>query len=193
MKRLQILLAIAIVLIASSVLSALIFRKKVIEHPEGLLAYLPNGADMALKSVHFTENTPEGKLWELTANTAKYMKKNEYALLDKVHILFFDKKRGTMTLTSEKGKLFTKSKDIEVFGNVVLTSMDGYVLLTDSLHYNSKERKVFTEAPVTGEGPGIKMRGVGLTLDLETERVRLLKDVWTMMERSESPPGIDSH
>jgi LPS export ABC transporter protein LptC len=184
MKRLQIVLAIAIILIVSIVLSALIFRKKIIGHPDKLLAYVTDGADLELKSVQFVENAPEGKLWELTANTAKYMKKNEYALLDKVHILFFDKERGVMTLTSQKGKLFVESKDIEVFGNVVLTSMDGYVLLTDSLYYNSKERKVFTEAPVAVEGPGIKLRGVGLKLDIEAERVRVLKDVSTMMESS---------
>lgn len=183
MKKFQIILAVAIVLIASVILSALIFRKRVFEHPEGLLAYVADGADLELKSVHFTENTPEGKLWELTANTAQYFKEKKYALLDKVHLLFFDKERGTMTLTSEKGKLFVESNDIEVFDNVILTSLDGYVLLTDSLHYNAKERKVFTKAPVFVEGPGIKLRGVGLNLDIETERMRLLKDVWSMMER----------
>ncbi|MEM2983542.1 MAG: LPS export ABC transporter periplasmic protein LptC [Candidatus Bathyarchaeia archaeon] len=185
MKRFQVILAIAIVLIITIIFSALILRKKVIERPEGLISQLKDLADLRLQSIHLTENLPSGGHWELTADTARYFKEGNYTILEKIQLFYSDRERGTMTLTSQRGQMSMESRNVEVSGNVVLTSDDGYVFRADYLKFVSKEKRIYTEGPVYLEGPGIKLRGTGMSLDLNTERVNIFKGVWSLIEVSD--------
>ncbi|MEE9503794.1 MAG: LPS export ABC transporter periplasmic protein LptC, partial [Thermodesulfobacteriota bacterium] len=81
------------------------------------------------------------------------------------------------TLTAERGELYTDSKDIKVFGDIVAITDEGYRIQTDSFHYNAEERKIFTDDDVTLSSEEMVMNGKGMVVDLDEERLYILKEV----------------
>jgi len=73
-------------------------------------------------------------------------------------------------------------KEIEVRGNVVITSSDGYRVTTDSLRYEEEKQRIFTEDPIRMEGKGVQVRGVGIVVDLTTKKLFILRKVQTVIE-----------
>ena len=67
-------------------------------------------------------------------------------------------------MSADKGQMLTKEKNIEINGNVVITSDNGDRFSTDHLSYNDAEKKFYTDAPVTMENKRMKLTGKGLTL-----------------------------
>ncbi len=67
-------------------------------------------------------------------------------------------------MSADKGQMFTKEKNIEINGNVVITSDNNDRFTTDHLSYNDAEKKFYTDAPVTMENKRMKLTGTGLTL-----------------------------
>jgi LPS export ABC transporter protein LptC len=185
MKKIKILLAIAIIILIVIIFSALLLKKKVIENPEGLISQMKDLADLRLQSIHLTENSPGGARWELTAETARYFREGNYALLERINIIYYDKKAGKITLTSNSGKMNMETRNVEVYGNVILTYGDLYVLRGDSLKFDSKEKKINSDGPVSLEGPRIKLKGIGISIDLNTETLSILKDVHSLIDVSE--------
>ena len=53
----------------------------------------------------------------------------------------------------------------------------GETLTTDNIHYAANTMEITTSEPVTITGEVMKITGVGLHFDVETGKVRILKNV----------------
>jgi LPS export ABC transporter protein LptC len=73
--------------------------------------------------------------------------------------------------------MLTDKKDIEIKGNVAITSESGDRFNTDYLKYSDAEKKFYTDAPVTMENNRMKIRGRGLTLFMNTGELNLSSSV----------------
>lgn len=144
-------------------------------------------ADLKLDRVHFTETHDGVKEWEVEAVSAVYYKENNAVLLEKVKATFFGKNQETYVLIAEKGRFDTQTKTIEGFDGVRLDSSNGYQLRTRTLKYLSEAKEIRTEDPISMNGPHVQVEGIGLVVEIDRQRVRVLKQVQTTLD----PSGLD--
>lgn len=107
---------------------------------------------------------PDQESWQATilitkdAKTVGYLKaghvqkfsKQQLTLLDEnLQVDFFNEKgEHTSVLTSDGGKVFDIKQDMVAYGNVVVVSDSGLTLSTDTLKWDNKEQKIYSDIPV---------------------------------------------
>jgi LPS export ABC transporter protein LptC len=141
-------------------------------------------ADLKLDWVHYTETHEGVKEWEVEAVSAVYYKENSAVLLEKVKATFFGKNQETYVLIAEKGRFDTQTKTIEGFDGVRLDSSDGYQLRTRTLKYLSATKEIRTEDPISMNGPHVQVEGIGLVVEIDRQRMRVMKQVQTTLDLS---------
>jgi LPS export ABC transporter protein LptC len=80
-------------------------------------------------------------------------------------------------LTADHGELSTDSKDVKMSGNVEAVTGEGYTINANSFQYSAQERKIFTNDEVTLSSEKLVMSGKGMVVDLDEERLYILKEV----------------
>jgi LPS export ABC transporter protein LptC len=94
-------------------------------------------------------------------------------------VTFFTKEGQTFIISGNQGKVYQDSKNMELVGDVVLTSSDGYRLKTHSISYHHLEKQVTTSDPVEIEGEQIRVVGKGMWVDMEAKIFKVLSQVKT--------------
>jgi LPS export ABC transporter protein LptC len=136
-------------------------------------------ADLQLKRVKYTETREGIKEWELEAASARYFQNENTLFFEEVKATFFGKNQDTYVLVGERGKFNTQTKAIEVFNGVKLDSSDGYRMRTQRLQYQADKRELKTSDPVEMSGPQLQIQGTGLIVELDHQRMKILKRVTT--------------
>jgi len=152
--------------------------------PEGSdvrLKIIPENVDLQLKDVHFTETGDPELTWEIKADAARFAKKENMAFFDRVAIRLIRADGKTLTLTGREGRLHTDTRDADLTGGVVVVSSNGDIVETDRLHYSHADRRISTDRMVTLKNPQMVIRGTGLSLTLEDEKVSLRSGVQAMI------------
>ena len=182
MRKVKILILIVIVLIAGVVLTSLwrnFQGKKGLEGGGSLAKISPGEADMHLEKIRLVEDKHGQKTWELEAKAIHRYQAQNILMLEDVKVTFYTKDGRTFTLAGEKGKIHQDSKDMELVGDVVLTTSDGYCLKTHSMSYKHANKKATTSDPVEIEGKEMRVVGRGMLLDMEAKVIRILSQVKT--------------
>jgi len=143
-------------------------------------------ADLKLDRVHYTETREGVKEWELEATSAVYRKEGDTVMLEKIRATFYGKNQESYRLIGEKGRFNTQTKVIEVYDGVRIDSSNGYHMRTRSLKYQADQKELHTPDPVELEGPSIRVEGVGMIVELNRERVKILGGVTTTLSSLES-------
>ena len=184
MKRLKIAILIAILLIAGIVLVRLwanLRERKVSEAVEEIPKSSTGDADMRLEKVRFVEDKHGQKTWELEAKSVQQYQEQNIMVLEDVKVTFYAKEGRIFYLTGEQGKVYQDSKDVELMGNVVLTSNDGYQLKTQTVSYRHSQKIVSTSDPVEIEGEEIQLTGKGMLVNMDTKTFKVLSQVKTQL------------
>jgi LPS export ABC transporter protein LptC len=63
---------------------------------------------------------------------------------------------------------------MELVGDVLLTSSDGYRLKTQSISYEHSKKEAFTPDPVEIEGKEIQVVGTGMRVNMEAKIFKIL-------------------
>lgn len=184
MKRVKIAILISIVLIGGIVLVSLwvnLRERKASEAVEKLPAISTGGADMHLEKIRFVEDKQGEKTWELEAKSVHQYQDQNMMVLEDVKVTFYGKEGRTFFLTGKQGKVYQDSKNVELMGDVVLTSNDGYRLKTHSASYRNSEKIVSTPDPVEIEGEQIRLTGKGMLVHTEDKTFKILSQVKTQL------------
>lgn len=142
-----------------------------------------NHVGQLMQGVHIIETSEGSKEWELWADEALSLKQEDKWNFDKVKAVFFGKNDVFFTVTGERGRVDPVTKDMNVEGNVVTRSSNGYVFRTEEVNYNSQKRHLTSPTSVEMVGPAdehgdsLKLTGVGLEADLEGSQMEVLEDV----------------
>jgi len=182
MRRAKIAILISIVLISGIVLFRLwmnLQEKKASEKVEALPKISTDGADMSLEKIRFVEDKHGQKTWELEAKSIQQYQDQNIVMLEEVKVTFYTKEGQSFILSGRQGKIYQDSKNMELVGEVQLTSSDGYQLKTHSVAYHHQERKVTTSDSVEIEGKQIRLVGRGMLVDLEAQSFKILSHVKT--------------
>jgi LPS export ABC transporter protein LptC len=146
-------------------------------------------ADLEVGNLLLTEEKEGVILWELEAKIAQSYRKGKRTLLENLRVTLHSQDGRIVTLRGDRGRIDERTRDMEVDGGVVVTSSDGLSLRTDSLQYSHSRREITTDAPVRIEGKGVRISGVGLVMDLATERISILEEVETSIHESPLESG----
>ena len=105
------------------------------EPEKALLKIMADRVDLQVRNVRYTEVGDDGMKWEITADTARYQKKENLAFFERFTVHLVMKDGGTYVMTGDKGRFNTESRDLEIEGNVVIVSPQGDRFTTDHLQY----------------------------------------------------------
>jgi LPS export ABC transporter protein LptC len=106
-------------------------------------------------------------------------------MLEDVKVTFYTKDGRSFILAGNRGKVEQDSKNMELVGDVVLTSSDGYRLKTHSISYRHASKKATTSDPVEIEGKEIQVVGRGMLVDMESRIIKILSQVKTRWKGGE--------
>jgi len=181
MKRIKIAILISIGLIVIVVSLILWANYRGRRPPEEI--QLPKiaieGADSRIEKVHFVEEKHGRKTWELEAKSMQHYPEQNLMVLEDVKLTFFAEDGRTFTLTGKQGKVQQDTKNMELQGDVVATSSDGYHFKTQSVAYDHQQKKIQTPDPVELDGDQLRLKGRGMLVDVEARTVKVLHEVRT--------------
>ncbi|MBI5287296.1 MAG: LPS export ABC transporter periplasmic protein LptC [Deltaproteobacteria bacterium] len=163
-------------------ISLVINSTKVQKGVSGVKDVVPPKADVTLDRIHYTETRDSQKAWELEAASARYFKEKDITIFDKVKVIFYSKEGRTYTMEAREGMLVNSTKEVEVKGEVIVTSDDGYQLKTDSMRVSSNGKQFSTNDRIVLKGPRIELEGVGVLIDTQVERLSVLGEVKTVLK-----------
>lgn len=137
---------------------------------------LPPGADARVEGVKLLQSGPQGEL-SLVSRDAEWSRESQNFRLNGVDITFMVAGTGGHAtrghLSGERGDAATDAKEFSLEGKVVAETFDGYRLETSDVRYHHETRQVETEAPVSLEGPGLRVSGRGASVDYRDQRVEI--------------------
>lgn len=166
-------ISILIIIFAVITAVALVIKSNIYDKPQNIVKILPDHVDLQIKDFVYTEVGESNSKWEITADSAKYIKNENLALFDLVKIKLTTAEGKVFIMTGDKGQMNTDKKDLQIKGNVVIVSDKGDRFSTDYLNFNDAEKKAYTDAPVLMEGKKMKIKGKGLTLYINTGELNL--------------------
>ena len=184
MRKTKIVILLLMVLIGGIVLVSLranLRARKASEAVEKVPKISTGGADMQLKKIRFVEDKQGQKTWELEAESVDQYQEQNIMVLEDVKLTFYSKEGRIIYLTAKQGKVYQDSKNVDLLGNVVLTSSDGYELKTHSASYRHSEKTVSTYDPVEIEGEQIRLTGKGMLVNVEAKTFEILSQVKTQL------------
>ena len=118
-------------------------------------------ADYRIKEVQLQEELKDGVTWQLEADQAEAYEKAGKTVLRKVRIRIQEPDRSWV-VTGDEAEMTQESKDVELRGNVVLTSSDGLRLETTLLRWDANAKRAWTDEPVVLRQNGAVVLGQGL-------------------------------
>jgi LPS export ABC transporter protein LptC len=143
-------------------------------------------ADYRIKDVRLSEETKRGSRWRLDAAHAESFEKQGRTVLKQVTI-HIEEPDATWTVTGDEGELQQPSRDVELRGNVVLVSSEGFRLETTRLFWQANEQRAWTDEPVIITRDGAVVRGQGLDAHVADRITSVKGRVRAVFEAAEQP------
>lgn len=182
---------LALVILLAVVLLSLVVWRHVRQMPlQEILTTLPQDIDLALDNLNYTETQDDRKRWTLVADRAEYLRSSNLVRLNPVQLTFYEAGAfGDLTLTATHGELQEDTRQLDIWGDVVIVGEGGERLQTESLRYDDQRRQLSTAAPIHYWAPRMELTGVGLLVDIEKNTMRVKKDVRMLLlpEPKENP------
>lgn len=182
---------LALVILLAVVLLILVVWRHIRQMPlQEILKALPQDIDLALDNLNYTETQDGRKRWTLVAERAEYLRSSNLVRLNPVQLTFYQAGAfGDLTLTAQHGELQEDTRQVDIWGDVVIIGEGGERLQTESLRYDDQRRRLTTAAPIHYQAPRMELTGVGLLVDLEKNTLLVEKAVRMLLlpEPKENP------
>ena len=182
MKKAKFIIFVLMVLLAGIVAVSVFVNvqgKKTGSEEEVAPKFSAQDAKMYLEKIHFVEDKRGKKTWELEAKSIQQNEDGNRMTLEDVKVTVYGDEGRSFIISGKEGKVFLDSKNLELVGDVTVTSSDGYRLKTHSIAYHHQEKKILSPDPVEIEGEQISVTGKGLQVDMEARTFRILNQVKT--------------
>lgn len=133
-----------------------------------------NESDQVMQGVHLVESNGKMKDWELFANQAEGSQQTGRWTLSEVKVQFYTVGQIEFVVQGQSGRILGPSRDLEVEGNVLVESANGYQFKTSRLVYDASSRTLTSPGVVQMKGPpeqfsnGVELKGTGLIASVDT-------------------------
>jgi len=105
-----------------------------------------------LEGMRYTEISEDGRqCWKIISKEVEVFLDQKRSLLTDVKAEFYvknDRRHGVIKLSADRGVFWAGVKNIEVYGNVVVTLPDGTEFRTERAVYRDKDKELSSEAPL---------------------------------------------
>jgi LPS export ABC transporter protein LptC len=151
------------------------------------LDFLPH---VAQRIQNFRRVKMEGgrKAWEVAAREAQYLEDDQQIVVDDPEVsLYLKGEEGAISLRGRAGKIFLSGREIdrvELDGAIEVRFRD-YRMTTDRAVYEHASDTVVSPGAVRVTGTGLALSGARMTLEVETQRVRVDGRVETVLRRDQ--------
>ena len=141
-------------------------------------------ADLTLKNIYFVGEGSGLKEWELEARAAHHFQGEKMTMLEDIKAAFYIKEGGVIRLRGDRGRIFHGTRDIELEGNIMIFTPDGYQLTTEGLHYVDEAKQMTSSHQVDIAGKGLEITGKDMSIDLATGKLSMGGRVETVLSES---------
>lgn len=176
MTRMRTVLVVLIALMLAGLAAGLWRLHRLQKDPGDILAVMPEHADVTLHHIRHVATRDGRNQWALNADSVRYQKAGNLSQLENVQVTFYLKDGQNVQVTGDHGAFREDTKQIEIFGNVVVQQGDRR-MRTTRLRYDDEQRAISTDTPVTLEGDGIRLTGRNLAFSFATEQAVVWGDV----------------
>ncbi|MBX3175664.1 MAG: LPS export ABC transporter periplasmic protein LptC [Gemmatimonadaceae bacterium] len=114
---------------------------------------------------------------EVFADTTLFLDQNARLSMRVVKGDFFNAQGAKdATLTAERANYDSRTQNLQAWGDVIVTSVDGRILKSPMLVFNSRDNQILSDSAfVLTEPDGKEMRGVGFRADPNLNVIRVLR------------------
>lgn len=158
-------------------------QKEIKTNPLKALDYLPESA-LHMKDFHRSKIEDGRKVWELFGDEANYFKEQKEAVIKKPRFYYYDKKGEVAEAIGEEALIYVNERELErmeLRGGIEV-SFQGYVLTSEKAHYLPAKDEIVLPSHTTVVGEGVTMQGERMEVELETQKIRLIRNVKTKIE-----------
>ena len=157
--------------------------REIKNNPLSLLDSLP---DTALQVKEFRRSMVKDgqKQWEVAGQEARYLTGEKEIIIQKPSFSYYDNKGQVLEAKAEQGHIYLTEKEIdrlELSGNTMV-DYQGFVLQTEKILYQKEKDEVVLPGKVSLKGEGLELEGVGMTIALQDQKLRLQSNVKTKIE-----------
>jgi LPS export ABC transporter protein LptC len=177
------LLLLLALLLAGVLATIVMLRYRPSVEVKELAKALPTGVDVALQDIDYTHTEGGVARWRLMAKQVEHRAAEKFTVVSEPRLTFFavdGTEQGT--LNARTGKVDADFSVVEVQGEVEIVSQSGYTLQTDHLTYRQQDRMIHTDAPVRLTSAKLRLDGVGLDLNLDTQRLWISAKVRALVQ-----------
>lgn len=159
--------------------------REIKKNPSKLLDYVP---EAALQIKDFRRSKIEGgqKVWELSGEEARYLKADKEVTIKKPRMTFYQKDNNAIEAIGNDGHLWLSGQKGEMekaqFQGGVQVNYRGFVLKTEEILYLKSKNQVLLPGKVTVKGDSLELEGIGMEINLDDEKMRMLNKVRTKLE-----------
>ena len=182
MKRIKVVILAAILLIGGIVLVTVwsnLRERGDAEHRDKAAKIIQEDAKMRMETIQLVEEKQGRRTWELEAKSVHQYEEQNVMTLDGVKVTFYAKEGKSFVVTGRTGKFHQDSRNMELAGDVMLESNEGYRLKTQSVSYDHAQKMVVSSDPVEIEGDLFRLTGKGMLVDMEAKTFKILNQVKT--------------
>jgi len=168
-KKLKFFL-ISILFIAFGIVSAVfVGYRHISDKEDNLISNIRSKANISIGKAHQTATRNGITEWSLDAASVDYINDKNQAIFHDLSVKFFLKDKTNVYLKADRGILNTDSKNMKIFGNVVVEN-GSYRLKCDNLYYKHNGRMIYSDTSVSITGDLFNLVADSMSLDLNTNR-----------------------
>lgn len=133
--------------------------------------------------IHMLESIKGTRDWELFAESTQGTKGQGNWDLEKMKVQYYNKEKIDYTVTGNTGKFDSQTKDMEIKGDVITRSANGYEFQTSEVSYSALERliqspgDVVMVAPADEDGAGLRLTGKKMNVDVVTNTMVISENI----------------
>ena len=158
-------------------------QQEIKKDPRKILDYLPESA-LHMKDFHRAKIENGRKVWELFGEEANYYKEQKQAVIKKPRFYYYDRKGEVIETTGDEARIFLTDKELErmeLQGDVQVL-FQGYLLKSEQANYLATEDQIVLPVHTTVVGEGMEVEGSRMEVEVESKKIRLIRDVKTKLE-----------
>jgi LPS export ABC transporter protein LptC len=143
-----------------------------------VLPSLPKNIDVSLQKIHYTETKGGVKKWDLLADKGEYNKTGEIVRLTGIRLeVAMAGKTGGIVLTADQADYHSRTRDVELIGNIVARSESGMQFTTGRIAYIASRSMLKTPDRVKFSDVNLAVEGVGMEFMVDTKQAKILHQV----------------
>lgn len=127
-------------------------------------------ADMRVQQVHLVEQTETGETWELRADEAELYDAQHLIIVHRLRAELQTSNAQPLHIVADNGHIDHSTGNVTLQGQVHLTYLETYTIVTDILYWHAATRSVQTPAAVMIESAAVQMVGLGLLGQVAEQR-----------------------